>query len=300
MRELKIVLVLVGVMTATSAIAELRVFTCEPEWAALATEIGGELIAVDSAITGQQDVHYIQARPSLIAKVRRADLLICTGAELEIAWLPLLLRQAGNPGVQPGQAGFIEASRHVELLEVPVTLDRAEGDIHPFGNPHLQLDPNNIAAVATIIADRLAILDPAHAEDYAARYAGFSDRWAKAIVDWSHRAKPVEGMAIVTHHKSWIYLENWLGLVEVGTLESRPGIAPSARHLAALLSSIKGRDVRLIIRAAYQSPRASEWLSGRTGIPAEVLPHTVGSVDGTADLFLWYEVLITRLVSASQ
>lgn len=300
MRRMRITLVLTGVLLTATASAELRVFTCEPEWAALATELGGDLIVVDSAITGQQDVHYIQARPSLIAKVRRADLVICTGAELEIAWLPLLLRQAGNPRVQPGRDGFIEASRHVELLEVPVTVDRAEGDIHPFGNPHLQLNPDNIAAVATVIADRLAILDSPHAADYAARYSSFSDRWRKAIADWSRRAKPVEGMAIVTHHKSWIYLVNWLGLVEVGTLESKPGIAPSARHLAALLSAVKGQDVRLIIRAAYQSPRASEWLSGRTEIPAEVLPHTVDSVDGTADLFSWYEVLITRLTSASK
>ena len=299
MKGRNILILLASLLASTSVVAELRVFSCEPEWAALTEEIGGELVRVDAAITGHQDVHYIQARPSLIAKVRKADLVICTGAELEIAWLPLLLRQSGNPDVQPGRSGFLAASSYVDLLEVPVSVDRSEGDIHPFGNPHLQLDPRNIAAVAEALAERLALLDPDNGERYATRYDDFRDRWQLAVATWTDQAAGVAGMDIVSHHNSWVYLIAWLDLIQVGTLEQKPGIEPGARHLAALLKTIEARDVRLIVRSTYQSPRASNWLSGRTGIPAEVLPHTVGSTEESEDLFSWYDSLIARLTAVA-
>jgi zinc/manganese transport system substrate-binding protein len=299
MRCRNVVVLLTSLFASATAVAELRVFTCEPEWAALTEEIGGELVQIDAAITGHQDVHYIQARPSLIAKVRKADLIICTGAELEVAWLPLLLRQSGNPDVQPGRSGFLAASDYVDLLEVPVSVDRSGGDIHPFGNPHLQLDPRNIAAVAEVLAERLALLDPDNGEHYASRYSDFRDRWRVATEKWTAQAENVAGMDIVSHHNSWVYLINWLGLIQVGTLEEKPGIEPGARHLAALLKTIDERDVRLIVRSTYQSPRASKWLSGKTGIPAEVLPHTVGSTDEAGDLFSWYDALIAKLTAVA-
>lgn len=293
------ILLLLVALVSAPALAELRVFSCEPEWAALVAEIGAGHVEVDSAITGQQDVHYIQARPSLISKVRRADLVICTGAELEIGWLPVLLRQAGNRSVQPGQPGFLDASQFVELLEKPVSLDRAEGDIHPYGNPHIQMDPRNIALVAQALTDRLASLDPRHADEYRAHHDDFATRWASAIGRWDRESQRTKGMAIVTHHRSWVYLVNWLGLDEVGNLEPKPGIEPGAAHLARLLTDIEGRDVRLIGRSAYQSPRASEWLSRRTGIPAVILPHTVGSVPEAEDLFSWFDTLIDRLTTVA-
>ncbi|MGI9263859.1 MAG: metal ABC transporter substrate-binding protein, partial [Gammaproteobacteria bacterium] len=181
----------------------------------------------------------------------------------------------------------------------PDSVDRAEGDIHPFGNPHLQMDPRNIAAVAGPLAEQLASLDPDNSEKYAELYENFRDRWQLAIDRWTAAAANVAGMDIVSHHNSWVYLINWLGLVQVGTLEQKPGIEPGAKHLAALLKTMEEREVRLIIRSAYQSPRASEWLSGRTGIPAEVLPHTVGSTDEAVDLFDWYETLIAKLTRAA-
>jgi zinc/manganese transport system substrate-binding protein len=280
--------------------AALRVFACEPEWAALAREIGGERVDAYSAVTGLQDVHMVQARPSLIAKYRRADLVICTGADLESGWLPLLLRQGGNPKAQPGKPRFIEAARHVRMLEKPVSLDRAHGELHAMGNPHIQTDPRNIAVVAAVLAERLALVDPDGAADYERRAAGFLERWKDAVARWEQQASAVQGMAIVTHHRSWVYLADWLRLAEVGSLEPKPGIEPSASHLASLLELIEQRDVRLIVRSAYQSPRASEWLSDRTGIPAVVLPHTVGSVQGADDLFEMFEVLIGLLVEASK
>lgn len=291
---------LASLLLAAPAWAELRVVACEPEWAALARVIGGDDVTADAATTGLQDVHHIQARPSLIARVRRADLLVCTGAGLEQGWLPILLRQAGNAKVQPGQPGFLEASEFVEMLEVPVSVDRSQGDVHPYGNPHIQTDPGNILPVADALLERLVLLDPEGAERYRARHAGFADRWGRALEDWTARGATLEGMAIVTHHKSWIYLVNWLSLEEVATLEPKPGIEPSAGHLARLLASVEGRDVRLIIRTSYESARASEWLSARIDAPAVVLPHTVGSVDGTDDLFSLYETMLTTLERGSR
>ena len=300
MKRMLQLLLLATVLLSLPAWAELRVVACEPEWAALASAIGGDDITADSATPGLQDVHHIPARPSLIARVRRADLLVCTGAGLEAGWLPVLLRQAGNAKVQPGQPGFLEAAEYVEMLEVPVSVDRSQGDVHPYGNPHIQTDPRNIPPVAAALLERLVLLDPDGAEGYRARHAGFSDQWGTALEDWSARGAELEGMAIVTHHKSWIYLVNWLGLDEVATLEPKPGIEPSAGHLARLLTSIEGRDVRLIIRTSYQSARASDWLSARIDAPAVVLPHTVGSVDGTDDLFSLYEIMLTTLERGSR
>jgi zinc/manganese transport system substrate-binding protein len=295
MRPLSRLLLLAGLLTAAPAMAELRVFTCQPEWAALAQELGGDRVRVESATTGMQDVHYIQARPSLIAQVRRADLVVCTGAGLEAGWLPLLLRQGGNARVQPGQPGFLEASQYVEMLEVPVSVDRSQGDVHPYGNPHIQTDPRNIVPVAEALAERLATLDADHAGDYRRRHADFVARWNEAVDGWTERGRALAGMAIVTHHKSWVYTVHWLGLDAVATLEPKPGIEPSAGHLARLLDEIADKDVRLIARTSYQSSRASDWLSGRIGAPAVVLPHTVGSVAGTDDLFGVYEVMLERL-----
>jgi len=282
------------------AVAGLSVFACEPEWAWLTAELGGDAVDVYAATTGKQDVHFIQARPSLISKLRRADLVVCTGADLEAGWLPVLLRQGGNAAVQPGRPGFLEASRHVDMLEVPASVDRSQGDVHPFGNPHIQLDPRNIGRVAEVLARRLEQLDPSGSEGYRARYAEFSNRWAKAVADWESRATDLAGMAIVTHHRSWVYLIDWLQLDEVASLEPKPGIEPGAGHLADLLADIEGRDVRLIVRSSYQSPRASQWLSRRSHIPAEVLPHTIGSIPDTDDMYSVFHAIIDSLTRARE
>jgi zinc/manganese transport system substrate-binding protein len=276
--------------------ADLSIFTCEGEWASLAEEVGGEHVDAEAAVSGMQDMHYLQARPSLIAKVRRADLVVCSGAELEVGWLPLLLRQANNPDVQPGAKGFVSASDYVELLEKPEVVDRALGDIHPFGNPHIQTDPRNVAKVAAALFDRFKTLDPGNADYYTQRYGDFSTRWQAAIERWNAKAAPLRGMAIVTHHKSWIYMIDWLGLREVGTLEPKPGVPPTTSNLASLLQTLENEDVRVIVRSSYQSSRGSDWLSERTGIPAIVLPHTIGSVEGVDDLFDLFDVMIDRLL----
>lgn len=282
------------------ASAELRVFACEPEWSALAGEIGGDLVEASSATHALQDPHYVQARPSLISQVRKADLVICSGAQLEIGWLPMLLSKANNPQVLPGKSGFIEASSLVRRLDVPDSVDRAQGDMHPQGNPHIQMNPHNIALVAQALGERLAQLDPGNGARYRARMAAFLQRWNAAIEDWEQRARPLAGSRVVCHHKSWVYLEDWLGLREVATLEPVPGIPPTAAHLSALLSDLgtEGSGADAIIRSPFQSPKPSEWLQERTGIPAVMLPLTVGGSDRAQDLFSLFDDIIDRLLAA--
>lgn len=283
---------------ASPAHAALRVFACEIEWAALAAEIGGDRVDVHSATSAHQDVHYIQARPSLIAKLRRADLLICSGADLEAGWLPVLLRKASNARVQPGRVGYIEVSKIVPMLDIPSRVDRSEGDIHPYGNPHTQTDPHNIALVAAELSRRLQQIDPKEAAFYEQRSSAFAERWRKASANWEQRAASLRGMKVVTHHLAWVYLAHWLGLEVVGLLEDKPGIPPNAGHLAELLDGLKEQNVEVIIRATYQSERPSEWLSERSGVPAVILPHTVGATEEAKDLHSMFDDIVDRLLEA--
>ena len=283
-----------------TAAAEFRIFACEPEWSARAEELGGDHVEATSATHALQDPHYVQARPSLISRVRNADLVICSGAQLEIGWLPMLLGKANNSRVLPGKDGFIEASSLVRRLDIPDSVDRSQGDMHPQGNPHIQMDPRNIALVARALGQRLALLDPDNAADYRARTTAFLERWSTAVSQWEERARPLAGSRVVCHHKSWVYLEDWLGLREVATLEPVPGIPPTAAHLSALLTELgtDGAGADMIIRSPFQSPKPSEWLQERTGIPAVMLPLTVGGSDRARDLFSLFDDVIDRLLAA--
>ena len=286
-------------LPAASAQAALKVFTCEPEWAALVQELGGAQVTTASATTALQDPHHIEARPSLIAKTRQADLLVCTGAGLEAGWLPPLLRTAGNAKVQPGQPGYFEAASAVPLLEVQARADRAGGDVHPEGNPHLHLDARNILPVAEQLSLRLKRIDPANAVHYAARHADFARRWRAALAQWEREAAPLKGMPVVYHHRNWVYLAQWLGLKEVGVLEPKPGLPPTAAHLTQLLAQLKIQPARAILRSAYEDGRADAWLSERARIPALVLPYTVGA-EGADDLFKLFDITIARLREAAR
>jgi len=292
-------LALLTLLLPLTALADLRVFSCEPEWSALAGEIGGDLISAESATHALQDPHYVQARPSLIARVRKADLVICSGAQLEIGWLPMLLGKANNPGVLPGKPGFIEASAFVRRLDVPDSIDRAQGDMHPQGNPHIQMNPHNIGLVAAALAQRMALLDAENGDHYNARLTSFLERWKAAIDEWEERARPLRGKRVVSHHKSWVYLYDWLQLTEVATLEPVPGIPPTAAHLSSLLAELgsDGSGAEVIIRSPFQSPKASEWLQERTGIPAVMLPLTVGGTEQAQDLFSLFGDVLDRLLT---
>jgi zinc/manganese transport system substrate-binding protein len=282
---------------ALPAQAALNIFSTVPEWAALAQEIGGQLVKATAATTALQDPHHIDARPSLIARARNADLLLATGAELEIGWLPVVQRESGNPRIQPGQPGYFEAAAFVRMLEVPGKLDRAEGDVHADGNPHIQTDPRNFLAVGEALAARLALVDPANAAAYRAGYATFAERWKARIRQWEAQAAPLKGVAVVSQHKAWAYLYDWLGLREVATLEPKPGVEPSVAHLARVRDQAATSKPRMVIRAAYNPPRAAEWFAQEAKVSAVVLPFTVGAPEAD-DLAALFETTVQRLLKA--
>ncbi len=294
--------VLLGSLTAALAwpAAALNVFTCEPEWASLAQELGGDKVSVFSATTAQQDPHRVEARPSLIARFRNADVLICSGSELEIGWLPLLFTQSGNARIQPGSPGYIEASQYVVRLEVPKVVDRALGDIHPQGNPHVHLDPRNIAKIAEVVAARFAQVDARNADVYRARGEDFGKRWLQAMDKWRDEAQPLKGMPIVVYHKDMSYFLNWAGIREAGALEPKPGIPPTPAHLAELVEQMKRSPAKAIVYSPYNNPGAAQFLAERTGIPVVPVPFTVGGTPKAKDLFGLYDDTIERLVAVTR
>jgi len=299
-RNISTVLLLVLTLISYVAQAKLRVLACEPEWGALVQELAGDDAAVYTATTAQQDPHHIQARPSLIAQARRADLVVCTGAGLEAGWLPLVLRRAGNPRIQTGTSGYFAATDYVNLLERPQRLDRAEGDVHAAGNPHIQMDPHNILRVAKALGPRLAELDRGHAGQYTQRLQDFSDRWQAAIKHWETKAAPLKGMPVVVYHRAWTYLNHWLGLEQLAELEPRPGVPPTSAHLAEVLDLLKTRPARAVIRAPYQDQRPVQWLHDHTGLAMLELPFTVGGNAQAADLFGLFDSTLQMLLGAQQ
>ena len=293
------ILALLLLAVASPALAEVRVFACEPEWGALVQELAGNAASVDVATTALQDVHQIEAKPSLIAKLRSADLTVCTGAELEIGWLPQLVRQSGNQKVAGGD-GVFEAARMVKTLQKPAVLDRAAGDVHPMGNPHVQMDPYRVLVIARTLDARLVKLDPANAAFYQQRLTDFSTRWSAAIKRWEAKAAPLKGRNIVVHHDSWVYFTSWLGLKQVGALEPKPGVPPTSSHLAELVATTKASNTLAIVRAAYQDPKASQWLAERTSVPAVALPFSVGGDAQAKDLFGLFDSSIDKLLAAGK
>jgi zinc/manganese transport system substrate-binding protein len=292
---LRLLLALGTAMLAWPAGAALNVFACEPEWGALAQELGGDKVSVFFATTALQDPHHIEARPSLIARIRNADLVVCSGSELEVGWLPLLLTQSGNDRIQPGSPGFLEASQYVVKLEIPKVIDRALGDIHPSGNPHIHLDPRNIAKVAEVLTGRLVEIDHANTELYKTRADSFAKRWQSATEGWATRAAALKGIPVVVYHKDMSYFINWSGMREAGALEPKPGIPPTPSHLAELVERMQRNPAKVIVYSPYNNPRAAEFLSERTKIPDVMLPFTVGGTEKAKDLFGLFEDTIDRL-----
>ena len=282
------------------AVAALNIFACEPEWGALAKELGGDKTSIYVATTALQDPHRIEARPSLIARARTADLVVCTGAELEIGWMPLVQTQSGNPKIQAGQPGYFEAASQLALIEIPQRVDRSMGDVHAAGNPHVHLDPSNIAKVAAALAERMVQLDPGETVHYRASARAFLERWQQASARWEKEGAPLKGMPIVVYHKDMTYLVRWLGLREVGSLEPKPGLPPTASHLSELLANL-GRDpAKAVVRSAYSDPRAAQWLSERAKIPSLTLPFTVGGSERAKDLFGLFDDTLVRLLTVAK
>ncbi len=287
-------------LSGVPAQAAVKILATTADWGALATELGGDRVNVYVATSALQDVHRVDAKPSLIARARTADLVIATGAELEIGWLPILVQEAGNPRIQPGSAGYFEAAAQLNLLEVPSRLDRSLGDIHPQGNPHLQLNPHNIAAVAKALTTRLAMLDAGNATYYQRRGDDFDARWTQAITRWEIEATPLKGIPVVVMHRDQVYLCHWLGLREVAAIEPKPGVPPSAGYLGQLVSKLAASPPRLILRNAYNDPKAANWLSERVHVPVVLLPFSVGGTPEAKDLFGLFDDTVNRLLAVIQ
>ena len=292
-----VLLLLLG--AAIPAHAALKILATTTDWGALATELGGDRVNVYVATSALQDVHRIDAKPSLIARARSADLVVANGGELEIGWLPVLLQESGNPRIQPGSAGYFEAAAQVSLLEKPAQFDRSLGDIHPQGNPHVQLDPHNVATIAKALTARLATLDAANASYYQQRGSDFDSRWQQAIARWEGRAAPLKGIPLVIMHRDQVYLCHWLGLTELAAIEPKPGVPPSAGYLAQLVTKLSAPPpARMILRNAYNDPKAANWLSERIHAPVVLLPFSVGGTPEAKDLFGLFDDTINRLLAA--
>lgn len=292
----KILLTVIALVAANIAQADLRIFASVPEWGALAKEIGGDKVKVYSATSAFQDPHRIEAKPSLLAQARLAGLVVAAGADLEIGWLPLVLRDSGNAAIQPGRPGYFEAAAQVNRLDIPSVVDRAHGDVHAAGNPHIHLDPRNVLKVGEKLAARMAELDAANAAAYQAGHAAFASKWQAAIVRWEKEAAPLKGLPVLVHHQSFAYLSHWLGLKEVGSLEPKPGIEPTSGQLSGLVARQQNAPAKMVLRTAYQSDGPSQWIAGKTGIPAVMLPFTVGGTPEAGDLTGLFDDTIRRLL----
>lgn len=291
------VLLLCGAMPAH---AELKVLATTPDWASLTKELGGDKVNVYTATSAFQDVHRVDAKPSLVARARSADLVVATGADLEIGWMPVLLQDSGNTRIQPGAPGYFEAAPLVPLLEVPSAVDRSMGDIHPLGNPHVTLDPRNIATIAKALSARLTLIDSANAAYYASRGADFQTRWQQATEKWEARAAPLKGVPVVVIHRDQAYLCHWLGLRELASIEPKPGVPPSAGYLAELVTKLSASPPKMILRNAYNDPKAADWLAQRIHVSVVLLPYTVGGTPEAKDLFGLFDDTVNRLLAGAK
>jgi len=286
-------------ISPTNAAGKLQVMTATTDLAALAQEIGGDKVDVESVAKGYQDPHFVEAKPSFLLKLRRADLLIVVGLELEIGWLPPLITQSTNPKIQVGAPGYFDASRFAKILEIPTgAVTRAEGDVHPQGNPHYWLDPENGLRIAKGIADKFSEMRPADAGYFAQRYTAFEQRIKQADQQWQTQMKPYAGRKIVTYHRSWPNFAEHFGLNVVGYVEPRPGIPPSPQHTVELIGQMKRDNIKVIVVEPYFDLKTPNSIARETGGAVLVLMPSVGGEKEITDYFKLFEYDIAKLKQA--
>jgi zinc/manganese transport system substrate-binding protein len=303
MKTLRIVLAFLAVaLFAGSAQAkQLYVVTSTTDMAALAQEVGGDKIKVESIAKGYQDPHYVEAKPSFLLKLRQADLLIAVGLDLELGWLPPLVTQSGNGRIQPGGGGYLDASQFAEILEKPSgAVSRAMGDVHPQGNPHYWLDPDNGRRVARGIADKLAQMDPADTAYFQQRFADFDKRLTEAEKRWQQQMAPYRGRKVVSYHKSWPNFAKHFGLDVVGYVEPRPGIPPSPGHTIELIQQMRREGVKVILVEPYFDLKTPNSVARETGGKVVVLLPSVGGEPAASDYFKLFDYDMQLLMQAFQ
>jgi ABC-type Zn uptake system ZnuABC Zn-binding protein ZnuA len=273
----KLLLAPIAMMMATSAQAQLRVVGSTEDMAALAREVGGDKVKVDGIGRGYQDPHFVEAKPSFILTLAKADLLIAVGRELEISWLPPLITQSRNAKIQPGAAGYLDASQNVRILDIPTgAVTRAMGDVHPSGNPHYWLDPNNGRLVAQAIKAKLQEIDRANAAYYDQRYADFDKRLREAEKRWDATMAPYKGMKIVTYHRSWTNFADRFKLDVIGFVEPKPGVPPSPQHTIDLIKAMKADNIKVLLVEPYFDLKTPNSIGRETGAAVLVMPPSVG------------------------
>ena len=279
-----------------SAFADLKVATSLSDLASVAQFVGGAHVTATSLCKGYEDPHFVPAKPSLMKAIQNADVFVSVGLELDGGWLPLVIPGSRNPKIQPGAKGFIDASEGVEVLDKPVgTVSRAEGDIHPLGNPHYYSDPLNLVVVADHLAQVFSDLDPANAADYAANAKEFDARMKKAVVGWSAQLEPFKGSSLVTFHENFKYFTNRFGLKVFGTVESKPGIPPSPRYLNDTSEAMKQAGVKVVVYQPYYDADESQQLAKMAGGVAIEIPNEVGGVPEAKDVFSKFDYIVSSL-----
>jgi len=288
-----------GAAAASPALADLKVATSLTDLASVAQFVGGKHVTAQSLCRGYEDPHFVPAKPSLMKAIQHADVFVSTGLELDGGWLPLVLPGSRNPRIQPGTKGFVDASEGVQVLEKPVgTVSRAEGDIHPLGNPHYYLDPKALEVVADHLAEVFAKRDPANAADYAANAKAFKERMETSLDKWEKQMEPYKGTPIVPYHKNFIYFIDRFGLKEFGDVEPKPGIPPTPRHIAELAEAMKKSGVKVVVYQPYYKADAATGVAKRAGGVAVEVATEVGGLPGTTDVFAKFDALVSSLAGA--
>ncbi len=295
-------LLLAGISPAPArAAGKLYIVTATTDLAALAQEVGGDRVQVESIARGYQDPHFVEAKPSFLLKLKRADLLIVVGLQLEIGWLPPLITQSGNPRIQPAAAGYLDASQFAEILEIPTTqVTRAMGDVHPLGNPHYWLDPDNGLRIARGIQHKLGNMRPGDAAHFEQRYQAFSQRLQQEEKKWEEAAKAFHGRKVVTYHRSWPNFTRHFDLNVVGYVEPRPGIPPSPGHTVELIQMMKRENVKVILVEPYFDLKTPNAVARETGAQVVVLLPSVGGEKDVTDYFKLFDYDIALLTKAFQ
>ena len=291
-----LMLMMVSLPSARAA-SKLKVITTTTDLAALAGEVGGDRIEVESIARGYQDPHFVEAKPSFLLKLRKADLLILVGLQLEIGWLPPLMNQSGNPKIQVGAPGYLDASQFAEILEIPTgVMTRAMGDVHPSGNPHYWLDPENGRRIARGIKTKLAEMRPEDAAYFEQRFQDFSNRLTAAEKKWDDEMKPLRGSKVVEYHKSLPNFAKRFGLEVVGYVEPRPGIPPSPSHTIELIQMMRREKVKVIMVEPYFDLKTPNSVGAGTGAHVLVYLPSVGGEKEVTDYFKLFDYDIALLI----
>jgi zinc/manganese transport system substrate-binding protein len=286
-------------LAAPPAGATVNVMTSTEDLAALTREVGGDRVKVESIARGYQDPHFVEAKPSFILKLAKADLLVVVGRELEIGWLPPLIQQSRNAKVQVGADGYLDASLTAKILEIPTgQITRAMGDVHPQGNPHYWLDPDNGRRIAKAILDKLSLIAPTDAPYFGSRYADFDQRLAEAEKRWDSMMAPYKGLKIVTYHRSWPNFVDRFGLDVIGYVEPRPGIPPSPRHTIDLIAEVKRQNVKILLVEPYFDLKTPQSIGRETGARVLVMPPSVGGVKEITDYIGLFDYDLDLLMAA--